>query len=902
MNDDTLSLFDSDTDARGPFARYAVTFVGKGYAVTTLPAGGKWPPRTGTTGKYPPGGAPNGLAVHEGPKGTRHDLTVDEVQRLANSDEGRHAGLGVVLVPGVVVFDIDDGYTNDRGEVQRGASALAAFVAEVGVELPDAPSMRAEGRPSSSRRVFFRCPDDVVFVGQVCDDVEILQATHRYSVGPGTVHPDAGVVRCYDSVGREVAPDEFPAVHELPLLPDEYVQRLAKGRRRQPTLADAATDTTPKSSPAGELGQWRKAHDADSVTVPPEVWKVHLVELPFRYRAARDKQGNKVDGNNSALWWTLCRVAEEVTAGLYPADEALDVVRELYLHEASGNRPDDTLVAEYERRLPDAVAYALHDTDGRARVAGLQADPERFHDDALQRQGRRDADAQLDELHEASLRSRQGLDDADELRPRRIAKAAGAEDDFVDTPPRPVTRLAERTAPPQLPDEFYEARPALAHIRRAALSTRCAPDAVLHAVLVRLSAMTPHRYRVQLNDDAGSIGLGLYGIVVGPKGVGKTKAVTTAERLLPTPPDSTVDFADSLPLGSGEGIVESYFGQRPVLDEHGNDTGKTTREQVRNNVLMRVDEGTKLLRLQERSGSTVGDTIVAAFLGNAPIGERNASSERTRVVPAGQYVLGLAVCLQTNLSGPLFAGENESNGAPERFLWASANDTRMPDERPSWPGELVVRMPVLPEGERTVLQLDDSDFRQVVARMPKSFADAVDEAERAKHRNYSLRTDADDTGNHEVVVVMKVATLFALLDSRVQPNEDDVRLAEQLVGVSQRVAGHCRRVVRQLDEAEAERRVQASERKAERVSRAVRRDEGREALDTAVGQYARKVRRLHDEGVVVTRREALRSVKGKLLQLVSRDDVHDTAVARKYVVVDDDGNLQPGPKSPPAQG
>lgn len=894
MND-TPSLFDdTDDDIRGPFARYGLVFVAKGYAVSPLAPGTKWPPMTGTTGRYARGAAPDGHTTHESPKGTRRDLSADEVQRLADGD-GRLAGLAVVLRPGCVVWDVDDGYKNEKGEVQKGAAALAAFVDDVGVALPPAPSMRAEDRPESSRRMFFRCPPDVVFRGQVCDDVEILQPTHRYSVGPGTEHPTAGVVRCYDADGNEIPPDDFPAVDELPMLPDEFVARLAKSRR-QPTLVDsapAATKTptarkTPKAkttapSDTDEVVQWRKTHDAGTVTAPPEVWRVHLHELPIRYRAARDKTGNDVNGNNAAMWWTLCRIAEECTAGLYPADEALTVLESLYRDEASGNRPDDVLVDEYERRLPDAVAYALHDSDGRARVDDLRRDPERFHDDALRRQRHRDTDKQLDELHDESQRR------------RSVAKESGHADSDTEVTTAVRDSSSLRLPPPMIPDGFWEERPVFAHIARAARSQRCSPDAVLQAVLVRLAASSPHYFRLQLHDGAGPVGLSAYALTVGPKGVGKTKSAATAGRLLPTPPDGRIDLADDVPLGSGEGIVESYFGLQPVYDENGNDTGKTARAQVRNNVLVRVDEGTKLLHLQDRSGCTVGDTIRSAFVGNAPIGERNASAERTRVVPAGSYVLGLLVALQTDLTGPLFTDENESNGTPERFLWSSAVDSRMPDVRPSWPGPLRLAPPDPRDHDTGHFGLDDT----VVVTMPPSFAAAVDEAEVRKHREFVTRTRDDDATNHDVVLRMKTACLLALLESRLQPTEDDVRLADIVVATSGRVQEYCKRVARQLAEDEAERRTRATERAAKRKDRAVRKSREHDALETAVGQYSRKVQRLSDDGVAVTRRDALRAVKGRLFDEVTRDEVHDTAVSRGFVIVDDDGYLQPGPKTPP---
>lgn len=897
MNDSPTLFDNTDDDTRGAFARYGPTFVAKGYAVTTVPDGAKWPPRTGTTGRYPQGGAPDDATAHESADGKRRDLTADEVRSLAAGPDSR-SGLAIVLRPGQCVVDTDD--YDGKG----GAATLADYEARAGCRLPAAPSMRAENRPASSGRFFYRCPPNVVLRGQLGPGVEILQASHRYCVGPGTTHPTAGVVRCYDADGFEIAPDEFPTADELPALPDAFVALFTAGNSGQPALVDSdeSPTTTPPTakrarkrtpvadSTVDEVAEFMAAHGPDSVTVGPEVWRLHIAELPTRYGQFYDAP-NDANGNNGTTHALLHRWACEVAAGLYPAEESYEAVVATYLHRAHGNRPAAKLRDEADDIRRRAIAYALHDTTGRAEVQLRKATADKFHDAALRRQRDRETEEQLERIGSGD----ESADD--ELSQRRKAKTADNTDSTVDDTTTPA---ATRLAPPQLDEEFWSRRAVLAHIAQAARSQRCSPDAVLAAVLARLAAMTPHTMQVQLHHDAGPVPLSYYSLIVGPKGVGKTKAMRTAARLLPRPPDASVDFADSVPLGSGEGIVESYYGTVPVYDDEGNDTGKTTRALVRHNTLVEVDEGTKLLHLQERSGSTLTDTIKSAYFG-VTIGERNASAERTRVVPAGSYVLGLLVGLQTDLSGPLFTDANEADGTPERFLFASARDGRSPEVRPSFPGPLQLHRPEPAALADAPTQLDDDGYRRIVLRMPQSFADAVDEAERRKHLQYETRTRDDDAGNHEAVVTMKTAGLLALLDNRLQPTEEDVALAAVVVDTSGRVQEHCKRLVRQLEDEIAERRTVAAVRRAKRTTTATKRADEAESLKTAVGQFSRKVRRLSNDGEVPTRRACWRAVNSVHTRVVSLDSVVDEAVAQGFVVELDDGTLAPGPTVPPTR-
>jgi hypothetical protein len=119
---------------------------------------------------------------------------------------------------------------------------------------------------------------------------------------------------------------------------------------------------------------------------------------------------------------------------------------------------------------------------------------------------------------------------------------------------------------PQLPSSFYDQSDFLRHVRQAAHSLRVAPDAVLGATLARIATATPPTTYI---DTPEPTTLNLIVGLIAPSGDGKSRAQSTARRLLP---DLGLGVNDSLPLGTGEGFVDSYFTNVSVL----NDSGKAS--------------------------------------------------------------------------------------------------------------------------------------------------------------------------------------------------------------------------------------------------------------------------------------------------------------------------------------
>ena len=101
-----------------------------------------------------------------------------------------------------------------------------------------------------------------------------------------------------------------------------------------------------------------------------------------------------------------------------------------------------------------------------------------------------------------------------------VASTVGAATHAVVTKLRPDEGELEAV---NLPDEFWNARRELAHIRQAAQSRRRSPDAVLHVVLSRVAGFTSHT--LKLPPLVGSrANLCHFAAVCGPPGSGKSSA------------------------------------------------------------------------------------------------------------------------------------------------------------------------------------------------------------------------------------------------------------------------------------------------------------------------------------------------------------------------------------------
>ena len=235
----------------------------------------------------------------------------------------------------------------------------------------------------------------------------------------------------------------------------------------------------------------------------------------------------------------------------------------------------------------------------------------------------------------------------------------------------PSPTKAKAGASLHLPEDFWDAREVLGTIRQSAHARQRSGDAVLHAVLARVAAAVSHTIKIP-PIVASEAPLCFFTVLLAPPGVGKSSAQRIADELLPA--------RDEFGLGSGEGIVEALFDWVKEPDEKGKMVN--VKRQVRYNALISIDEGDALSALGGRSGSTLLSTLRTLWTGGL-LGQTNASQDRRRIVPAGQYTYGVVMGLQLPKAGPLLADTDA--GTPQRFCWVMATDPAIPETRPPWP-------------------------------------------------------------------------------------------------------------------------------------------------------------------------------------------------------------------------
>ncbi|MBM7090237.1 hypothetical protein JTP67_17195 [Streptomyces sp. S12] len=373
-----------------------------------------------------------------------------------------------------------------------------------------------------------------------------------------------------------------------------------------------------------------------------------------------------------------------------------------------------------------------------------------------------------------------------------------------DEPPDHTGEQPE--APPtQLPLEFWSSRESLAGIRRLAHSKLLPADTTLGAIMARVSGAVPHTFTAE--SPMGRASLNLPVAMIGGPSAGKSASARAAREAFPTP--DRLQQRDALPIGSGEGLTEIFMGtvEEPTGEIHqkgphkGDPVMVAIRKQIHHNAFVYVDEGKSIGDIEERGGSTLGETIRRAAMGEA-LGQTNATQERKRYVAPMSYAMGVLVGLQPSIATTLL--KDAGTGTPQRFLWLWARDVTIPDEVIEHPG--TVKIPALDASH------DDSP---VTLRVPGEVA-----AEMRQKRLRAVRTggiDDDELNGHEPVMKMKFAALLAIIDGRFHMTLDDWRLAEMLwatscavrndlVGLAQREAAAARRAAEDAEIALATRK------------------------------------------------------------------------------------------------
>lgn len=258
---------------------------------------------------------------------------------------------------------------------------------------------------------------------------------------------------------------------------------------------------------------------------------------------------------------------------------------------------------------------------------------------------------------------------------------------------------------------FWDERPELSRIRRAAQAGMAAPWAVLGALLVRVLADVPPCYRLDTGIGSRAGGnLNLYSVLAAESGGGKGIATQVAEDLWPSE-------VYSVEVGSGEALPK-LFAKR-IKDP---DTGEYRTERVRDSVIIDAPEFGSLSASAARQGATLIQRLCNGFSGE---GLSFAVSDETKNVdvPKNSYRLGVVTGVQYGNAGLLLSDEAATTGVPQRFVWFPANVSadELPDVRPTPPASFTP--PLLSPVETRIGVCDEAKRDMEAAQRAKLVGD-----------------------------------------------------------------------------------------------------------------------------------------------------------------------------------
>lgn len=309
-----------------PFGIACGTYRQRGWLGTIpLPAGRKFPPPTGWTGRSAE--YPSIEQIAKWMDSTKYD-NANIALHLGVTPSGEHEVVGI---------DVDD-----YGD-KRGAKQLKELEAEHG-DLPATWISTSRALPSGIR--FFLVPVGYSFIGKAGSAIDIIQRAHRYAVVAPSWNPDSGGRYTWRNPdGHET--DKIPSVDDLPMLPDAWFEFLTRGG-----LRDEGAVPIDMSSTDGEIEQWVDSALPKSEKQPCE-----------RMQKALDKWLTAIaDGESShdkitGAHWELVHLATEGHHGLVPAMEA---VGDAYVKDTlrRGKRGMDELKGEVGRSFWSALRKA----------------------------------------------------------------------------------------------------------------------------------------------------------------------------------------------------------------------------------------------------------------------------------------------------------------------------------------------------------------------------------------------------------------------------------------------------------------------------------------------------------------------------------------------------------------
>ncbi|MGY1865277.1 hypothetical protein [Nocardia gipuzkoensis] len=384
-------------------------------------------------------------------------------------------------------------------------------------------------------------------------------------------------------------------------------------------------------------------------------------------------------------------------------------------------------------------------------------------------------------------------------------------------------------------DEFWDARPALSHIRDFARARMISPWSLLGVVLARTVAVIPTE--VVLPPTVGSYAsLNFAVALVGKSGAGKGGSMAAAGEAF----DFGLDIHTAT-IGSGEGIAKQYAYRN-----------KNEVVTVRDSVLFSVDEVDTLKAITERAGSTLLSELRKGWAGER-LGFSNSDPTRTIPLMRHRYRLSVVVSVQPENAGVLL--DDRAGGTPQRFVWLPVTDPGAPDDVPPCPDPIRRPVDIDPTKDVVVdLPRPNDELRPLI--IPASAEHQIREARRAALRGEG----GDDLDSHTLLARLKVAVPLMWLDGRSgEITEEDWHLSGLLMEVSDHTRREMQQELARVERKRGTQRAKASGRNAAVAEVA--------QVNTRVRLLANNmVRKLKDAEGSLTQNQLKKGVNRKLAQ------------------------------------
>jgi hypothetical protein len=258
--------------------------------------------------------------------------------------------------------------------------------------------------------------------------------------------------------------------------------------------------------------------------------------------------------------------------------------------------------------------------------------------------------------------------------------------------------------------------------------------------------------------------------LVGDSGTGKDSALSTAA--------DAVDLGYRLrrrDVGTGQGIMGQFARIRkiPATDDQ-LERSETVR--VLDRLLIHIPEIHALKSSSAQQGANILPTLTAAWSGSL-LGGAYKDQKLDLEIDEHTYRLGMVAGVQPGEAEVLI--KHDPMGLPQRFVWMPATDPRAAsDHPPDWPGTMIV---TLADTGPVFSELDELARPGGVALGERVEMGVCDAARTAILTERQLRNDPsidrDPLDSHALFCRLKIAAGFAIMDGRMDVDDQDWHLA-----------------------------------------------------------------------------------------------------------------------------